>query len=440
LAVILPPETEEINFSKKYNMKKYAFFVLLFTLNISFGQITKPEITDDKKIFGLSKLWSEVKYNFVNFDLVDIDWDKTYQEYIPKVLATNSTYDYYQELAKMMALLKDGHSNVYYSSPDYGRPPLRTKLIENKVLVTNIYNDTLVSNNIAIGDEILEINNLNAIEYGRKFIMPYESASTIQDLNNRTFHYAFFYGKINDPIELKIKKKDNSVFTTTISRKLKSNYKKQSFDLKITKDNIAHLIINDFENQNYRKLFDSLYVTILKSKALIIDIRNNGGGSGNQGYYILSHLIDKKVAASKTKTRQYIPLYKAYGNSDSFIEFTPNSIEPIQNKEKYLKPVVVLTSAKTFSAGEDFLVAYDNSKRGIKIGQRTGGSTGQPITFELPEGGKMRICTKRDMYPNGKEFVGIGVIPDIEINETIESIQKNKDIVLEKAVEILNKK
>ncbi|EOG6903991.1 S41 family peptidase [Flavobacterium psychrophilum] len=421
-------------------MKKSTIFILLFTLNISFAQSTKSEITDDKKIFGLSKLWSDVKYNFVNFDLVDIDWDKTYQEYIPKVLATKSTYDYYQELIKVMASLKDGHSNVYYTSPDYGRPPLRTKLIENKVLVTNVYNDTLVSKNIAIGDEILEINNLNAIEYGKKFVMPYQSASTVQDLDNRTFHYAFFYGKINEPIVLKIKKKDNSVFTTTISRKLKSNDKKQSFELKITKDNIAHLIINDFENKNYRKIFDSLYVNILKSKALIIDVRNNGGGNGSHGYYILSHLIDKKIPTSKTKTRQYIPLYKASGYSDIFLEMSPYFLEPVQNKERYLKPVIVLTGVKTFSAAEDFLVAYDNSKRGIKIGQRTGGSTGQPISFDLPEGGKMRICTKRDMYPDGKEFVGIGIIPDIEINETIESIQKGKDIVLEKAIEVINKK
>jgi carboxyl-terminal processing protease len=421
-------------------MKKTVFFILFLTLNISYGQTQKPEISDENKIFGLSKLWSEVKFNFVNFDLVDINWDKTYQEYIPKVLATNTTYDYYQELTKMMALLQDGHSNVYYNSPDYGRPPLRTKLIENKVLVTNIYNDTLISKNITVGDEILEINNINTLEYGKKNIMPYQSASTSQDLDNRTFHYGLFNGKMDEPILLKIKKKDKSVFTTTVSRKLKSNYKRESYVLKITNDNIAYLTINDFENQNYRKIFDSLYVNILKTKALIIDVRNNGGGSSNQGYYVLCHLIDKKTTNSKSKTRQYVPLAKANGNSDTFIEYAPYSLEPIQNKEKYTKPVVVLTSVKTFSAAEDFLVAYDNSKRGMKIGQKTGGSTGQPISFDLPEGGKMRICTKRDMYPNGKEFVGVGIIPDIEINETIESIQNGRDFVLEKAIEILNKK
>ncbi len=35
-------------------MKKSTIFILLFTLNISFAQSTKSEITDDKKIFGLS--------------------------------------------------------------------------------------------------------------------------------------------------------------------------------------------------------------------------------------------------------------------------------------------------------------------------------------------------------------------------------------------------
>src|SRR5262249_50664666 len=39
----------------------------------------KDDLTEDEKIAGLSKLWSEVKYGFANFDLVpDLDWDATY--------------------------------------------------------------------------------------------------------------------------------------------------------------------------------------------------------------------------------------------------------------------------------------------------------------------------------------------------------------------------
>ena len=92
---------------------------------------------------------------------------------------------------------------------------------------------------------------------------------------------------------------------------------------------------------------------------------------------------------------------------------------------------------RTASAAEDFLVAFQTSNRGKVIGQKTCGSTGQPLTLELPGGGGARICTKRDTYPDGREFVGIGVIPDIEIAPTCEDIAEDRDVVLEKALEVL---
>lgn len=416
------------------------FSSLILISHVAFGQNPYKEITTEEKIFGLSKIWSEVNSNFANFDISKIDWDETYKSYIPKVLATKTTEEYYRELQKMVALLRDGHTNVYYPFANYSKPPLRTKLIENKVIVTRVSNDTLRNQNIEIGDEIIDINNTNAIDYGKINVMPYQSSSTIQDLTLRTYTYALLYGNADENIELKIKKKDNSIFTASISRKLISDKKYQTFELQITNDNIAYLKINDFENHNYKRLFDSLYVKILPSKALIIDVRENGGGSSGQGFYVLSHLIEKNTLSSKSKTKQNISSFRASGYTDTWLEFAPVNIYPIENKEKYLKPVIILTGVQTFSAGEDFLVAFDNSKRGIKIGQATGGSTGQPLYFDLPRGGRFRICTKRDIYPNGKEFVGIGIIPEIEIQETLKSIHDKKDIVFEKAIELLNKK
>ena len=68
------------------------------------------------------------------------------------------------------------------------------------------------------------------------------------------------------------------------------------------------------------------------------------------------------------------------------------------------------------------------------IGEASGGSTGQPLSFELPGGGSGRICTKRDTYPDGKEFVGVGIQPDIVVKPLLANIRKNKDTVLEAAL------
>jgi len=71
------------------------------------------------------------------------------------------------------------------------------------------------------------------------------------------------------------------------------------------------------------------------------------------------------------------------------------------------------TSAHTFSAAEDFAVVFDAMKRGKIVGEPTGGSTGQPLSFSLPGGGSARVCTKHDRYPDRKEFVGVGIHPNV---------------------------
>ena len=83
------------------------------------------------------------------------------------------------------------------------------------------------------------------------------------------------------------------------------------------------------------------------------------------------------------------------------------------------------------------MVAFQTSGRGKVIGQKTNGSTGQPLRVQLPGGGSARICTKRDTYPDGRDFVGIGCVPDIEIEPTRHDIAAGRDPVLEKAIEIL---
>lgn len=60
------------------------------------------------------------------------------------------------------------------------------------------------------------------------------------------------------------------------------------------------------------------------------------------------------------------------------------------------------------------------------------------MSIKLPGGGSARICTKRDMYPDGKEFVGYGIKPDRIIKESISDIISGKDIVLEETIKFIN--
>jgi C-terminal processing protease CtpA/Prc len=83
-------------------------------------------------------------------------------------------------------------------------------------------------------------------------------------------------------------------------------------------------------------------------------------------------------------------------------------------------------------------LASESISLGKTMGDYTFGSTGQPMYIRLPGGGSARICTKKDTYPNGKEFVGYGIKPDILVKETIHDYVSEKDKVLDHAMKIMD--
>lgn len=416
----------------------------------------KENLSNEEKIAGLSKFWSEVKYNFVNFHLVpELDWDKTYLEYIPKVLATNSTLDYYKTLMEMCSKLKDAHTNVY--TPDeldnefYARPLIRTRLVEDKVLIIDIYDESLKQNGLAIGQEVVEIDGIPVKEYAEKNVKPYQSASTPQDLQTRLYEYALFSGSLKSPLNLTLRDPKGNLLKKTIFRvSLEERGKKipfSAFEFKMLPENVAYVALNTFGNNYPAEMFAKNFPEISKADSLIIDLRNNGGGNSGVGYSVLSYLINQSFKGSKWYTREYHPTYRAWSRpektfgSESAYEYKIDEIQKIRGEktEPFLKPVIVLTSPRTFSAAEDFLVAFKPLKRGLVIGEPSGGSTGQPLVITLPGGGTARICSKHDTFPDGTSFVGVGIFPDIAVAPKISDMINGKDTVLEAALQQLKK-
>jgi C-terminal processing protease CtpA/Prc len=191
--------------------------------------------------------------------------------------------------------------------------------------------------------------------------------------------------------------------------------------------------LNSFIDDTAAKEYVKNFPEISKAKAIIFDIRNNGGGSGSVGFKILATITDKDFATSRAETRDYKPSYRAWGIKEKNFVFDANPQLP--NPDMQFKgQVIVLSSAQTYSAAEDFIVAFDTMKRGTIIGETTGGSTGQPLLFDLPGGGSARVVTKKDSYPDGKPFVGVGVQPHIVVRTKLADFRANRDTVLEAAL------
>ena len=407
----------------------------------AFATANAPNISDDEKIAGLSELWAQAKFGFANFwHVPHLDWDQTYRDFIPKVLATKSTEDYYRVLRRFYALLQDGHSNVY--SPDevagrVGRLDLLTRLIDGHLLVIGSRSPTADLQGLRPGDEILTINGVPAIAWSEQNVEPFVSSSSQQDRETRTFEYVPFLAPLGTSFILVVEGPSGRRETHTFVVARSGGIQKPSFEFRMLADDVAYVGLNSFEDDAAAKEWDEHWPEIQKAKSLVLDLRENGGGSDSVGYHILGSLITNDSPGELSRSTKWIATYRAWGASETPLRFPIDMIHPDPTRH-FAGPVALLISPRTFSAGEDMVVAFAQAHRGSLVGEATGGSSGQPLTFKLPGGGTARICTKHDSFADGREFVGIGIKPDVPVQITRSDIVAGRDRVLESALQWLH--
>lgn len=455
--------------------KKAFLLIFLAVISTSLFSQMPNTISKTEKIYGLSKFWQEVNYNFIYLNKIDkSDWDKTYRRLIEEVQETENDYEYYRLLQKFCAMLKDGHTNVYMPKA-VDKDIYNTYFGDYRLFMTNIEGRAIITrvnlskkDEIPIGTEVVKVNGMKTADYLEKHVKPYIASSTDYILEDWSV-MRMFQAPIGTAFDLQLKLPDGQRKELTVTH-AKTTEKEvypefedwQLLEFKWINENIAYLSLNSFGDPKIDSLFVEKLPELYKAKKLIIDLRKNGGGSTGIGQFIMEYLTNDRVLyGSKNQSRLHIPSYKAWGKwteakdtidsewaKQSFLSYHDNfyhdfSYEPDTvelEAKRIVVPTVLLIGHNTASAAEDFLIFADNQKHMVKIGEPTFGSTGQPMLFDLPGGGSARVCTKKDTYPDGKEFVGYGVQPDIEVKKSLEDYQQNRDPALDKAIEYLKNK
>ncbi len=405
--------------------------------NAAFNTAYSENLSAADKVAGLSLLWAQAKFGFANFwHVPDLDWDATYQSYIPQVLATTSTEDYYKVLTRFYALLKDGHTNVY--APDQVGTrilPIRTRRIDGKVLVTELPDPGFDAQGLKPGDEIVQINGMPVEAYAEQNVLPYMSASSPQDLELRGYGYALLAARPGQVLHLTVETPAGvrSEHSFTVPQSFNSS--RPGFDYRKLPGNVAYVALNEFGDDTDSVEWDKHWAELSQARTIIIDMRKNGGGDDGVGVHILATLFDKPVPAPRQESPKWVATQRAWGNTEGVVHYPDDQVAP-DPAHHFSGKVIMLTGAGTFSAAEDTVVLFATSHRGTLIGEATGGSTGQPLLFHLPGGGVARVCTKHDRFPDGREFVGVGVTPDIKVSPTRDDVIKGTDPVLDKAIKV----
>ena len=149
---------------------------------------------------------------------------------------------------------------------------------------------------------------------------------------------------------------------------------------------------------------------VANTDALIFDLRQNGGGDPAMVALITSYLFgDEKVH-----------LNDLYWRREDRTEQFWTLPDKVQGARFQDKTIYVLTSNRTFSAGEEFTYNLQNLKRATIVGETTGGGAHPGDMVRLHEHFRAFIPSGRAINPiTQKNWEGTGVIPDVPVAKEI---------------------
>lgn len=166
--------------------------------------------------------------------------------------------------------------------------------------------------------------------------------------------------------------------------------------------------------------------TFKDAKGIIIDIRNY------PSTYVVYSLGSYFVSDS-------VPFVKfTKGNADNpgeFIFTLPNELS--NSSDAYEGKLIVIVNELSQSQAEYTAMALRAGNNTTIIGSTTAGADGNGSVIWLPGGLRTMISGIGVYYPDGTETQRIGIVPDVEVEPTIDGIRNGRDELLEKAIELI---
>lgn len=182
------------------------------------------------------------------------------------------------------------------------------------------------------------------------------------------------------------------------------------------KDDIAVFTISNFANNTYDQ-FVKAYNSIKDKniKAIIIDLRGNGGGYLASAAKLASLFLDKGDVIYQRSSEDSIE--KVINNHDKVID----------------KPVVILADYGTASSSEAFAAALMDNLGAELVGTTTYGKGTIQELIELDDGRYAKFTVQEWLTAKGTKVDGVGLTPTVEIDFVLNG---NEDNQLDKAIEI----
>lgn len=361
--------------------------------------------------------WVEFGRGFYDKEMHDTNWKDAGKRFKNYLQYAYTPEDLSFIVEEMIGELNASHTGFYprkdvnfetYSSAELGFLPDFDNFPKQGITVKKVYRKAKLNkpHGIKPGDVLLKIDGV--------------------DVGRGKDYHALLKNKVGEKIELTFQTAD-SVKVAKIKGLSYWNNQSLYYDnwveertkkvAELSRGEIGYLHIRSMNGRSYDKFIQDLFAQNYDKQALIIDVRNNGGGNIHEA--LMEELTRVSYGMSSSRNTGGKP-YKTPANS-------------------WEKPMVVLINENSFSDAEIFPNLFKQQGLGKVIGMPTSGSVIGTGHHNFMDGSSMRMPMNGWWLEDGTNMEGNGVQPDILVEMTPEQIINDEDVQLKKAVEELLK-
>jgi carboxyl-terminal processing protease len=414
----------------------FAFLVQLTTAQASLD----VPIEADERVFAASKMYSLLDaYSFERSGESVPQLDTWYRNYIHEIVGNQSRRQFDLATIEFVARLHSGHTFFWDASLDKDNEPLDFYAIslDGKWIIESSFRDDLRP-----GDVISDMDRVPLEEFylqQRRYI----AASSVEAQRRNLFLFPYLF-----PPRFTLSLEDGRRVVIDRASSKRSSLGTEGRWLK--KGEIGYIRIPSFYHPRLEGDAVDYVRRFSRARVLIVDVRNNPGGI--PPLILIRALMNRRYRGWLTCARQWPSLLDQDARSPTEVQSPPLSTsnanavssgdakacrnaritEPSRNA--YRGRLILLVNGGCVSACEDFVEPAKDSGRATLVGEMTQGSTGTPFVYDFHNGMSLRIAVTQNYFPDGSDFEGVGIRPDVKVHTTIEDLKNGRDPVLEKAL------
>lgn len=390
-----------------------------------------------QRAYIAGRLYGTVQKYFAHWDdVADLDFDAAFREYLNEAMAAESRREFSLASLAFLVSLNNSHTGfsdrALFEGAGTGHG-FQVRDLENQWVVISSERPGLKP-----GDVIVAVNG-QPIEAFYEEVARYISASTERYRRRRLF---YMWNRYLFPLQYTLTLDDGR--TVAIDRRGELVDPRLTLPTEgrwLAPGRIAYIRVPSWDKPRFQERALELLEEYEEADGLVVDVRGNSGGSTPVDF--ISALMERPWYWWAESTPMDLALFSyfaergrsGYGDFERPHMGWPATVQ--EPDSAFLGRIVILVDEGCHSACEDFTMPFMDNGRATIVGRTTAGSSGQPYTGSLGDGMSVAVGAKREYFPDGSRFEGVGIEPDVRVEPTVADLRAGRDAELEAALEIL---